>query len=331
MRRVRGLFSRFRGFFTRHSVRAKAAAAVGADSGITEKLDEASRDATQAAELAVEAEAAEAAKAAQEADKREDDDESFIEQWFHHYDRVCEHPEEYRDHEREPLDQEALAEIGRKHMAHIQLPSIRIVGLSTMEKKLVFFTCEHTGAPNPFHALERITGDAVELKRAEGAWNAAYEEVAKASDGLRTAAAPLREAWHGPESERFGPALDAYLEGLDALAGSIKTTADCLKAIRSEAQLAENTVQMLINVLVGSLGGMLVAELVTAGTVTPVAAAQAQLEIAYVAKKIAMLGTKLEALFVDVIRILNAARGFQRLDEMSFVFSLAAAAPAVHP
>lgn len=329
MRSIRRLFSRLRGFLTRHSVRAKAAAAVGADAGITEKLDEASRDAAQAGAIAVETEAAEAA--AKAAQQREDDDESFIEHWFHHYDRVCEHPEEYRDHEREPLDQEALAEIGRKHMAHIHLPSVPIYGLSTMEKKLVFFTCEHTGAPNPFHALERITGDAVELRRAEGAWTAAYEDVVKAAEGLRAAAVPLGEAWHGPEAERFAPALAVYLEGLDALAGSIKTTADCLKAIRSEAQLAENTVQMLINLLIGSLGGMLVAELMTAGTVTPVAAAQAQVEIAYVAKKIAMLGGKLEALFVDVIRILNAARGFQRLDEMSFVFSLAGAAPAVRP
>lgn len=317
MRSIRRLFSRLRAFLTRHGVRAKAEAAAGADAGITEKLDEASRDAAQAAAIA--------------AEREPDDDESLVEHWFHHYDRVCEHPEEYRDHEREPLDQEALAEIGRKHVAHIHLPPIRAFGLNTVEKKLVFFTCEHTGAPNPFEALERITGDAVELRRAEAAWMAAYEEVGKASEGLRAAAAPLREAWHGPEAERFGPALDVYLEGLDALAGSIKTTADCLKAIRSEAQLAENTVQMLINLLIGSLGGMLVAELMTAGTVTPVAAAQAQLEITYVAKKIAMLGSKLEALFVDVIRILNAARGFQRLDEMTFVFSLAAAAPAVRP
>ncbi|HEY3871588.1 MAG TPA: hypothetical protein VGM10_24725, partial [Actinocrinis sp.] len=226
MRSIRSLFARLRGFFARHSVRAKAAAAVGADAGITEKLDEASRDAAQAAAIAVETEAEE--KAAQQ----REDDESFVEHWFHHYDRVCDHPEEYRDHEREPLNQEALAEIGRKHMSHIRLPSVRVYGLSTLEKKLVFFTCEHTGAPNPFQALERITGDAVELRRAEEAWMAAYEKVGKASEGLRAAATPLREAWHGPEAERFGPALGAYLEGLDALAGSIKTTADCLKAIR---------------------------------------------------------------------------------------------------
>jgi hypothetical protein len=97
-----------------------------------------------------------------------------------------------------------------------------------------------------------------------------------------------------------------------------------VRAVRSEAQVAEGTIQMLINILIGSLGGLLVAEFLTVGTVTPVAAAQAQLELTYVAKKIAFLGGKLNALRSDVIKILDAVHGFKRIEAMRFVFDLAA-------
>jgi len=242
---------------------------------------------------------------------------------FHHYDRVCESPEAYRDHVREPIDEAALAEIGRRHLSHVHVPGIPIPGMGTLEKKLVFWVCDHTGAPNPFHALERLTGDCVELERAEKAWEAALNDVEAAAGSIRTAAEPLRAAWSGTEAERFGAALDSYLQGLDALAGCVRTTWECLKAIRSEAQLAENTVQMLINLLLGSLGGVVVAELMTAGTVTPVAAAQVQMELAYVAKKIATVGGKVSALYSDVTKVLDAVRGFKRIEAMRFVFDLA--------
>jgi uncharacterized protein YukE len=243
--------------------------------------------------------------------------------WSHHYDRVCEHPEEYRDHVREPIDETALALIGRKHLSHVHIPSLPIPGVGTLEKKLICYVCDHTGAPNPFHALERITGDCVELQRAERAWEAAYQDVEAAAAAIRAGAEPLRAAWTGAEAERFGAAVDSYLEGLDALAGCVRTTWECLKAIRSEAQLAESTVEMLINIMIGSLGGLVVAELMTAGTVTPVAAAQVQMELAYVAKKIATIGGKLSALFSDVIKVLNAMHGFKQLEAMRFVFDLA--------
>jgi hypothetical protein len=243
--------------------------------------------------------------------------------WRRHYDRVCEHPEEYGDHVREPLDEDALARIGRTHLSHVHIPSIPIPGLSTTEKRLICYVCDHTGAPNPFHALEKITGDGIELKRAELAWEAAYQDVAAAAEAIRTGAEPLRAAWRGEEAERFGAAVDSYLEGLDALAGCVRTTWECLKAIRSEAQLAEGTIQMLINILVGSVGGLLVAELMTAGTVTPVAAAQVQMELAYVGKKIATIGGKLNALYQDIIKVLDAVRGFKQLEAMRFVFDLA--------
>jgi uncharacterized protein YukE len=249
--------------------------------------------------------------------------------WAHHYDRACESPEEYRDHIREPLDESALAEIGRRHLSHVHVPSLPIPGLGTMEKKLVCWVCEHTGAPNPFHALERLTGDAIELQRAEKAWEAAYNEVEAAIETIRAAAGPLRAGWTGEEAERFGAALDSYLEGLDALAGCVRTTRECLRAIRSEAQLAESTAQMLINLLLGSLGGLVVAELMTAGTVTPVAAAQVQMELAYVAKKIATVGGKLSALFSDVVKVLDAVHGFKRIEAMRFVFDLAPAVTAL--
>jgi hypothetical protein len=245
---------------------------------------------------------------------------------FQHYDDVVEHPEKFHDHVREPLDEEALAEIGRKHLSHFHVPSLPIPGINTIEKKLVYWICDHTGAPNPFHLLEEFTGDWVELKRAEQVWEEACRDVAAAAEAIEAGAKPLRESWTGPEAERFGQALDAYLEGLDALAGSIRTSWDCLKAIRSEAALAEGTIQMLINILIGSLGGLLVAEFITAGTVTPVAAAQAQLELTYVAKKIASIGSKLHMLYADITKLLDAFHGLKGIDAMRFVFDVAPAA-----
>lgn len=244
--------------------------------------------------------------------------------WTHHYDAVAEDPSSYDEHAPEPVDEEALAAFGRKHLSHFHIPSLPIPGLSTLEKKLVFFICDHTGAPNPFHALEKITGDGVELERVEKIWEAGYKDLAARIEALRTAAGALTPQWQGPEADRFEPALAVYLEELDALAGSARTTWECVRAVRSEAQLAEGTIQMLINILIGSLGGLLVAEFVTAGTVTPVAAAQAQLELTYVAKKIATLGGKLNAVRSDVIKILDAIHGFKRIEAMRFVFDLAA-------
>lgn len=243
--------------------------------------------------------------------------------WMHHYDAVAEDPSCYPEHTPAPLDQAALAEIGRKHLSHFHLPSIPIPGIGTIERKLIFFICDHTGAPNPFHALEALTGDGVELQRVEKLWEQGYQELAEVAGQLRAAAGALSEQWSGEEADRFEPALAAYLDEFDALAGSVRTTWECVRAVRSEAQVAEGTVLMLINILIGSLGGLLVAEFVTAGTVTPVAAAQAQVELAYVAKKIAFLGGKLNTLRSDVTKILDAVRGFRRIEAMRFVFDLA--------
>jgi hypothetical protein len=248
---------------------------------------------------------------------------------FQHYDDVVEHPEKYKDHVREPLDEEALAEIGRKHLSHFHIPKFPIPGINTLEKKLVYFICDHTGAPNPFHALEAITGDWVELQRAELVWEAACEEVVAVAEQIRESALPLREGWNGEDAERFGQSMDAYLDGLDALAGSIRTTWDCIKAVRSEAALAEGTIQMLVNILIGSLGGLLVAEFITAGTVTPVAAAQAQLELTYVAKKIAGIGSKLHLLYSDITKLLDAFHGLKGIEAMRFVFDVAPAAASL--
>ena len=244
--------------------------------------------------------------------------------WTHRYDSVAEDPSSYAKHAPEKVDEEHLAEFGRTHLSHFHIPAIPIPGLSTLEKKLVFFICDHTGAPNPFHALERITGDCVELERVEKIWEAGYQDLSAKIDALRTAADALTPQWDGPEADRFEPALAVYLTELDALAGCMRTTWECVRAVRSEAQLAEGTIQMLINILIGSLGGLLVAEFITAGTVTPVAAAQAQVEIAYVGKKIAFLGGKLNMLQSDVTKILDAIRGFKRLEAMRFIFDLAA-------
>lgn len=244
--------------------------------------------------------------------------------WTHRYDAVAEDPSSYAQHAPEPVDEESLAAFGKKHLSHFHIPAIPIPGLSTLEKKLVFFICDHTGMPNPFHALERVTGDCVELQRVEKIWEAGYNDLADRIDALRTAADALTPEWDGPESDRFEPALSVYLDELDTLAGCVRTTHECVRAVRSEAQLAEGTIQMLINILIGSLGGMLVAEFVTAGTVTPVAAAQAQVELAYIAKKIAFLGGKLNMVQSDVTKVLDAIHGFKRLEAMRFIFDLAA-------
>ena len=244
--------------------------------------------------------------------------------WTHKYEAVAADPASFPEHAPAPVDEHALAEFGRTHLSHIQLPHVPIVGVSTLEKKLVFYICDRTGAPNPFRALEELTGDCVELQRVERIWEAGYKDLEAKIAELRTAADALMPAWEGPEADRFEPALKVYLDELDALAGSIRTTCECVRAVRSEASLAENTIQMLINILVGSLGGLLVAEFLTVGTVTPVAAAQAQLELTYVAKKIAFLGGKLNALRSDVIKILDAVHGFKRIEAMRFVFDLAA-------
>jgi hypothetical protein len=244
--------------------------------------------------------------------------------WTHHYDAVMADPSCYAEHEPEKVDSHALAEFGRTHLSHLHIPSLPIPGLSTLEKKLVFYVCDHTGAPNPFHALEELTGDCVELQRVERIWEAGYQDLLARIAEVRAAADALTPAWEGREADRFEPALAVYLDELDALAGSARTTWECVRAVRSEAQVAEGTIQMLINILIGSLGGMLVAEFVTVGTVTPVAAAQAQVELAYVAKKIAFLGSKLNMVRSDVTKILDAVHGFRRLEAMRFVFDLAA-------
>jgi hypothetical protein len=237
---------------------------------------------------------------------------------------VAEDPSCYDEHAPQRVNEEVLAEFGRKHLSHFHIPAIPIPGISTLEKKLIFFVCDHTGAPNPFHALERMTGDCVELQRVEKIWEAGHQNLNAKIVALRAAADALTPAWEGPEADRFEPALAVYLDELDALAGCIRTTSECVRAVRSEAQLAEGTIQMLINILIGSLGGMLVAEFITAGTVTPVAAAQAQVELAYVAKKIAFLGGKVNMVQSDITKILDAVRGFKRLEAMRFIFDLAA-------
>lgn len=244
--------------------------------------------------------------------------------WKRRYDAVAADPSCYAEHAPAPLDQKVLAEIGRKHLSHFSLPHIPIPGLGTLEKKLIFYICEHTGAPNPFLALEKFTGDGVELERVERIWEDGYKDLAARIAVLRSAEQSLATQWQGAEAERFRTCAGVYLDELDALAGCVRTTWECVRAVRSEAQVAEGTILMLINLLVGSLGGLLVAEFVTAGTVTPVAAAQAQAELAYVAKKIATLGGKLNALRSDIVKVLDAVHGFKRIEAMRFAFDLAA-------
>ncbi|HKT04931.1 MAG TPA: hypothetical protein VJT31_35905 [Rugosimonospora sp.] len=202
-------------------------------------------------------------------------------------------------------------------------PHLHLMGITGVEKRLLTWVCQQTGLPNPFDALERLTGDPDEIRRAVEAWQDAHDDAVTVIDQLCAATATLRAEWTDPQAERFFPILSDYLTELDALVADLKTTGEALHGLQAEAALAEGTIVGLINLLVGSFGGYLVEAIITAGTMTPAVAAQAQLELTWVLKQIARALSKLPAVYSNARHILQSVTGFKGLDQMRERFQIA--------
>jgi uncharacterized protein YukE len=221
-------------------------------------------------------------------------------------------------------DQSRLEELARKHFPSLATPHphLHLIGLTGVEKRLLAWVCEHTGLPNPFDALERLTGNPDELRRATLAWQDAHTDIAAAVDRLCAATAVLHERWDGPQAQRFFPLLAEYLGELDDLAADVKTTAETLRGLQAEATLTESTIVGLINLLLGSFGGYLVETVLTVGTMTPAVAAQAQVELTWVLKQVALALSRLQAIYSDTRRVLASVAGFKGLDQMRARFEI---------
>jgi hypothetical protein len=231
-----------------------------------------------------------------------------IEDWLR---RAEELPEgrEPRPADGEPRDQSRLEELARRHFPSLATPHPHphLIGLTGVEKRLLAWVCHHTGLPNPFDALERLTGDT---------------DIAAAVERLCAATARLHEEWSGPVAERFFPLLAQYLGELDDLAADVKTTADTLRGLQAEAALAESTIVGLVNLLIGSFGGYLVEAVLTVGAMTPAVAAQAQVELTWVLKQIAVVLSRLQSIYTNTRHVMASVAGFKGLEQMRARFQL---------
>ena len=231
-------------------------------------------------------------------------------------------------HEPKPVDgerdQNRLEELARKHFPSLATPHphLHLIGLTGVEKRLLTWVCHHSGLPNPFDALERLTGDPDELRRATLAWQDAHTDIAAAIDQLCVATARLHERWSGPVAERFFPLLAEYLGELEDLASDVRTTAETLRGLQAEAALTESTIVGLINLLVGSFGGYLVEAVLTVGTMTPAVAAQAQFELTWVLKQVAVALSRLQSIYTNTRHVLASVAGFKGLDQMRARFQI---------
>ena len=221
-------------------------------------------------------------------------------------------------------DQERLETLADRHFPHIEIPHphLHLVGITGLEKRLLAWVSHHTGLPSPFDLLDKLTGDPDELGRAAKAWDAAHEHVQVTITELCSAAADLHAAWDDETAERFYPLLADFLAELDTLAANLATSGETLRGLQGEAALTEGTVAGLINLLVGSLGGFLVEEVLSVGTMTPAVAAQAQVEITWVLKQIAMAAGRLQGLYANTKHVLDSVSGFKGLTHMRDCFQV---------
>ncbi len=222
----------------------------------------------------------------------------------------------------EERDQEKLEHLATHHFPHIDVPHphIHILGITGLEKRLLAWVSDHTGLPSPFEALDKLTGDPDELKRAATAWEEAHVHLQKAIVDLCTATADLHTTWDGETAERFYPLLADFLAELDTLSANLETSGDTLRGLQAEAALAEGTIAGLINLLIGSLGGFLVETVISVGTLTPAVAAQAQVEITWVLKQIAMAAGRLQGIYANTKHVLDSVSGFKGLTHMRECF-----------
>ncbi|NUR30259.1 MAG: hypothetical protein HOV83_31145 [Catenulispora sp.] len=232
-------------------------------------------------------------------------------------------PEHVRDR-----DQVRLEHVAEHHFPHLDVPRVHLhlVGITGLEKRLLAWVAHHTGLPDPFDALDKLTGDPDELARAARAWDAAHDHVQATIGDLCRGAALLHGAWDGPTARRFYPLLADYLAELDTLAANLAMTAETLRGLQAEAALAEGTVAGLVNLLIGSFGGFLVEEVLSVGTMTPAVAAQAQVELTWVLKQIAMAAGRLQGIYANTKHVLDSVNRFQGLGHMRDCFQ----ADAVH-
>jgi uncharacterized protein YukE len=224
-------------------------------------------------------------------------------------------------------DQAKLEELARRHFPHLRVPHVhlRLIGLTGVEKRLLAWVSHHTGLPDPFDALDRLTGDPDALDRASRAWNAAHDELVATMDELCIATERLHGNWSGEVADRFFPLLADYLSELEALAADLRTTGETLHGLQAEATLAEGTIVGVINLLVGSLAGYLVEAVLTAGTLTPAVAAQAQVELTWVLKQVALALARLQSVYTNTRHVLASVSGFRGLAQMRARFQVGAA------
>ncbi|WP_370363815.1 WXG100 family type VII secretion target [Catenulispora sp. GP43] len=219
-------------------------------------------------------------------------------------------------------DQEKLEALAKRHFPHLEVPHphLHLVGITGLEKRLLVWVSHHTGLPSPFVLLDKLTGDPDELERAAKAWDAAHAHVQQTVTDLCSAAAALHSGWDDETAERFYPLLADFLAELDTLADNLAKSAETLRGLRGEAALAEGTIAGLINLLVGSLGGFLVEEVLSVGTMTPAVAAQAQVEITWVLKQIAMAAGRLQGIYANTRHVLDSVSGFKGMQHMHNCF-----------
>lgn len=224
----------------------------------------------------------------------------------------------------EARDQDKLETLAKHHFPHLDIPHphIHLVGITGLEKRLLAWVSHHTGLPSPFEYLDKLTGDPDELARAAKAWDAAHDHVQQTVSDLCSAAKALHGTWDDETAERFYPLLADFLGELDTLADNLAKSSEALRGLQGEAALAEGTITGLINLLIGSLGGFVVEEVLSVGTMTPAVAAQAQVEITWVLKQIAMAAGRLQGIYANTRHVLDSVSGFKGLTHMHNCFQI---------
>jgi hypothetical protein len=74
--------------------------------------------------------------------------------------------------------------------------------------------------------------------------------------------------------------------------------------------------------MIGSFGGYLVEAVLTVGTMTPAVAAQAQVELTWVVKQIALVLSRLQSIYTNTRDVMASVAGFKGLEQMRARFQL---------
>jgi hypothetical protein len=214
-------------------------------------------------------------------------------------------------------DQSRLEQLAARHFPHLvdKHPHLHLMGITGAEKRLLAWVSQHTGLPDPFDALDELTGDPDELSHVTTTWQAAHADITTLADRLSTATAPRHDDPAEPDRQVFLAAINEYVAELGALAADIRATGETLRGLQAEAALAEGTIVGLINLLIGSFGGYLVESVLTAGTLTPAVAAQAQVELTWVIKQVAVAMERLGSIYANARHILASVTGFKHLQQ----------------